>query len=260
MEPGAAWARLRGARVAPLLGALALAHVVILASAARWADTAARLGHPVPRRRAVAEYYAASLLNQVLPGGVAGDAVRVWRGRSRGGAGPVARGVVIERLSGQVALAGALGLGLALGGVPGTGRLAALFAAGLAAVLAGLALTRGFGGDLRRAWATPGAAAAQAALNAVVVAALIGGFWLCARAVGTPMAPAEALVLVPVCLVAMLLPAGIGGLGLREGAAAALWPLAGHPAEAGVAAALLFGAAALAGALPGAVVLSRHRS
>ncbi len=74
------------------------------------------------------------------------------------------------------------------------------------------------------------------------------------------MGAAEALVLVPVCLAAMLVPVGIGGLGLREGAAAALWPLAGHPAEAGVAAALLFGLAALLAALPGAAVLARHRS
>ena len=259
VDPAAAWAELRGARIAPLAGALALSQVVIAASALRWADTARRLGQPLGRGEAIGEYYVSSLLNQVLPGGVAGDAVRAWRGRRRGGAARVARGVMIERLSGQVAVAAALILGLMLGGVPGTGRLVAAFLGGLALVLAGLALARGFGGDLRRAWATPGAALVQGGLNAAVAAALIAGFALCAHAVGTDLGWQAALSLVPVCLAAMLVPVGIGGLGLREGAAAVLWPLAGFAPEAGVAASVLFGLVALCGALPGAAILWRER-
>jgi len=61
-------------------------------------------------------------------------------------------------------------------------------------------------------------------------------------------------VLVPLTLVAMLLPISVGGWGLREGAAAVLWPIAGFSAEAGVAASIAFGLAALAAALPGLLV------
>ncbi len=252
-------ARLGSARIGPIVWALALGHLVIAASALRWADTARRLGHPIPPGRAVAEYYVSSMLNQVLPGGVAGDASRAWRARRAAGVLPVARGVVIERLAGQVALAVTLVFGLLLGGVPGTGPLVASFIGGLAAIVVGAALLKSLGPDLRRAWCGFDAVLVQGALNLVVTGALIGGFALCARAVGTDLTVAQALTLLPVCLAAMLVPAGIGGLGLREGAAAALWPLAGFAAEAGVAAALLFGLVSLVAALPGAVLLIRHR-
>ena len=47
-----------------------------LLSAARWRLTAARLGVSLPLKTAVAEYYLAMLTNQLLPGGVIGDAAR----------------------------------------------------------------------------------------------------------------------------------------------------------------------------------------
>ncbi len=259
IDPAAIWERIAEARAVPLLGAFLLAHAVIVGSALRWADTARRLGQTIPRREAVAEYYVSTFLNQVLPGGVAGDAARAWRGRNRRGVGAAARGVVIERLSGQVAIAAALLLGLCTGGVPGSAPLVATFLGGLALLLVTLARLRGFGPDIRRAWGSSDALAMQAGLNLLVAGGLILGFALCARSVGTPMAIAEALVLVPVCLAAMLVPVGVGGIGLREGTAAALWPLAGYSSEAGVAAALLFGLATLAAALPGAILLVRHR-
>ncbi len=259
IDPAATWARLSEARVGPLVWAHVLAHGVIVASAFRWADTARRLGQALPYREAVAEYYVSTFLNQILPGGVTGDAVRAWRGRGRRGTGAAARGVVIERLSGQVAIAGFLLIGLGLGSVPGTARLAAIFLGGLFLLLAVLARMRGFGPDLRRAWGSMRAVVVQVGVNLVVAGGLIAGFLLCARSVGTQMQVAEALVLIPACLAAMLVPVGIGGIGLREGAAAALWPLAGYSAEAGVAAALLFGLTTLAAALPGAILLVRHR-
>jgi hypothetical protein len=65
----------------------------------------------------------------------------------------------------------------------------------------------------------------------------------------------EALFLLPLTLAAMLIPLTIAGWGLREGAAAALWPLAGIAPEAAVAASVVFGIAALAAALPGVAAL-----
>ena len=55
----------------------------------------------------------------------------------------------------------------------------------------------------------------------------------------------------------MLAPISVGGLGPREAVAAALWPLLGHDAAAGAAAALIYGAVILVGSAPGALVLLR---
>ncbi|QDY71094.1 lysylphosphatidylglycerol synthase transmembrane domain-containing protein [Qingshengfaniella alkalisoli] len=257
---------LRATRLWPLLMAGIMAQVVILASATRWSHTTRQLGHPVPLRVAVREYYVSSFLNATLPGGISGDALRVWRNRDNGGPGISVRGVMIERLAGQVALALCLLIGILTGGIGHATLVALVFIAALSVLLIallvggrlagkiGIALST-FGPALKQAWVADGAWRVQAPLNLIVITALIGCFALCTRAIGTQMDVTAVLVLVPVCLAAMIIPTGIGGLGLREGAAAALWPLAGFSAEAGVAAALLFGVVNLLSALPGALFL-----
>src|SRR5690554_3146780 len=67
--------------IPPSLIALALAVSVlqVVLSAWRWRYTAGRLGVSVPMTLAVREYYLATFLNQVLPGGVVGDVNRAWR-------------------------------------------------------------------------------------------------------------------------------------------------------------------------------------
>src|SRR5699024_12175397 len=61
---------------------------------------------PLPTRRSadlVGDYYLALFVNQTLPGGVAGDALRAHRhARHSDAAGPAWQAVVIERASGQV--------------------------------------------------------------------------------------------------------------------------------------------------------------
>lgn len=76
------------ADIAWLLVALALTVPMQVLSALRWSFTCGRLGNPLPLRRAVAEYYLASLLNMTLPGGVTGDAARIGARAS----GPAATG------------------------------------------------------------------------------------------------------------------------------------------------------------------------
>jgi uncharacterized membrane protein YbhN (UPF0104 family) len=267
----ALWAWLDGpaiaARVASadprwLVPALLLTQAQTVASAARWRLTARALGHPVGLRRAVREYYVATLLNLTLPGGVAGEAARVARARNGAGWHAAAAPVAVERLAGQVALLALAAGGLALAPVT-VGAPGWVSALGLAA-LGGLVLgARGLarpGGSrvraaLRRAWIENGAWRAQAALSLGVAGSYVAVFALCAAAVGEGLGPGAALALVPPTLLAMLLPLSVGGWGLREGAAAALWPLFGLGAEAGVAAAALYGLASLAGALPGAAWL-----
>ena len=81
----------------------------------------------------------------------------------------------------------------------------------------------------------------------------VAGFACCAAAVGLALPPATALALVPLILLTMLIPITISGWGLREGAAAALLPLAGATAAEGLAASVAFGLAVLVAALPGIV-------
>jgi uncharacterized protein (TIRG00374 family) len=82
---------------------LILVQVQIVLSALRWRFTAARLGQHLGIGKAIGDYYLGTLLNQLLPGGVAGDAVRAVRNRAHGDGGwkvPV-QAVLFERVAGQ---------------------------------------------------------------------------------------------------------------------------------------------------------------
>jgi uncharacterized membrane protein YbhN (UPF0104 family) len=253
---------------------LILVQVQIILSALRWRFTAARLGQHLGVRKAIGDYYLGTLLNQLLPGGVAGDAVRAVRNRANGDGGwkVPAQAVLFERVAGQgvffvIATFGVM-LWPLLGGaaIPEDLRHLlsgfALFAAGLAIVfllllrlpprrvqLAALktALAQVF---LRnRAWI------AQTLFSLVIVASYIAMFMFASAAVGAPLPALAAVTAIPLCLLMMLIPATIAGWGAREAAAAALWPLFGYAASDGVAASILYGILALAGAAPGLVFI-----
>lgn len=249
--------------------AVLLAQGQTLLAAWRWRAVAAALGWRMGIGRAFREVALAQLVNMTVPGGVAGDLLRAVRGRAVGASARAAvRSVVLDRLVGQaafvvVAASGALLYALEAGALPG-GALAALVlvpAAGLAAAGATAALARfgprtvraalvGLGADLAASLAGR-TGVVQVVAGFALAAGWIGLFTLCASAVGAPLAPVAALGLVPLVLLAMLVPAGVGGWGLREGAAAVLLPLAGlAPAEAAAAAALYGVVVTLAG-LPG---------
>jgi uncharacterized membrane protein YbhN (UPF0104 family) len=256
-----------------LAAGLALCAIQFAASAARWRRTAEALGVPLSRRRALADYYLAGLANQVLPGGVLGDAARATRhARSSGRSGPAVRAVILERASGQAVL---LLVTLALMIATPTGREIAGALVGLArpgawvalaavacAVFALFRLRRrsGFGwlavlaADARSALLTPRHAAQQLLLSLVVVAALCGTFACAGRMLGVSLPDQELVVLAPLVLMAMLIPISIGGWGVRESAAAGLFALAGHAPETGIAVSIAYGLITLLAALPGALV------
>ena len=77
----------------------------------------------------------------------------------------------------------------------------------------------------------------------------------CARAAGTELGLMAALTIVPIMLLVMVLPISVAGWGLREGAAAALWPVIGASAASGVAASIAFGLVILVASLPGLAVM-----
>ena len=261
-----------------LVLALLAVNLQTIACAWRWRRVAARLGQAIAPRQAVAEYYLSQLVNQSLPGGVLGDAARAVRARHAANLGIAAKGVVIERLAGQIALFGLLAIAgtwaiLTPGGMAlrldGEQLLLVVAALGGLAVALGLALrlirqkwSLRLGRSIRAALWDNGAGIEQSALAGLIVALNLASFSLCALATGTGLSTEAILVLVPLILCAMLVPATVAGWGFREGAAAGLFPLVGASAAAGFAASLAFGLVILAASLPGLAVLfhpSKHR-
>lgn len=266
-------AALADARVGPALVAVALSIPQMAVTAWRWRFTASRMSLPIPFVVAWREYYVSTLLNQVLPGGVLGDASRVVRlgNNPDTSTAKVARCVVIERASGQVALWLIVAVGAALWGEPGSTMavlrvVATIVVVGGAVVLASrsarVARTRVGAalsvllGELRSTMLTRGAWAIQLGASLLAVGLLGLMFYACIVAVGTPVSPTQALLIAPLVLAASALPISVGGWGVREAAAATLFEVAGLSAAHGAAASAIFGAVSLVAAAPGALLLT----
>ena len=95
-------------------------------------------------------------------------------------------------------------------------------------------------------------------MSSLIVATYLVTYWCCGRALGADISAITVITVVPAVLMAMLLPVSIAGWGLREMAAAALWPLAGMSAADGIAIATLYGLVVLTGSLPGAFFVRRQ--
>jgi uncharacterized membrane protein YbhN (UPF0104 family) len=268
----------------PVLLCLALVQLQIILSAVRWRFTAHRLGQTIGLTDAIREYYVASFLNQSLPGGMGGDAVRAWRMRveGKGGWKLPAKGILYERLSGQAAFFMILAIGLPIwpmliadrSQLPSGWVAAALFVSGLFSAF-GLRwlvrrsahpILRQISEDAAEVFMRRQAWLIQSGLSVVVVTAYVAVFMIASHAIGASLPFEAALTIIPLCLLSMLIPVGLGGWGTREAAAMALWPLFGFSAAGGLAASLLYGAISLAGSAPALVILGldaisiRHRN
>lgn len=253
-----------------LVAALAALTVHTVLAAERWHLTAGALGLPLGRTHALREYYLAQLVNSTVPGGGVGDAGRAVRSREQAGLTIAAQAVVVERFAGQVAVLATMAIAVTVTTlVPGglewpawmLGLAAALSLGSLALVgvllaarwlpgrvgprVAELSRTAAVALVGRRVWLP------QLALSAGTTACILLAFWFCTLAVGLSLPLAAIVTLVPLILLTMLVPITISGWGLREGAAAALLPLAGATASASLAASVVFGIVALVAVLPG---------
>lgn len=253
-----------------LLAGILLVQFQIVMSALRWQFTAGRLGQRIDVGHAIAEYYISTGLNQLLPGGVAGDALRAYRGRQIDGAGIAltAMSVAFERLSGQAALLVFVIVSITLWPYQIYGYnklliLALLLSLAAIALILILPLLKrklpGIANHLASAFWRSGAGIYQSATSLLIVGSYVGLFALCSHATGSPLTVTATLMIVPVCLLTMVLPSGFGGWGTREAAAAALWPLAGLTSDQGIAASILYGAIAMVGAAPGLLILLLRR-
>lgn len=262
-----------------LAAALGVISLQLWLSATRWRLTAAPLGQKFGLGEAVKEYYLSQLVNQTLPGGMLGDAQRALRARHRAGLLRASQAVAFERVAGQVALfvlmASALLLtALIKGGTVWPPWLTTLAALPALVVLA-LALILFFGGqlpgatgraleDLRRAAQASlfarGRWRLQVLLSLGTASCNIVAFTFCILATGGSIALWAVFGLIPCVLFAMLFPLSVSGWGAREGAAAAILPLAGLSPEGAIAASIAFGLVFAASVLPGLVILLLPRS
>ncbi|TVS11068.1 MAG: UPF0104 family protein [Wenzhouxiangella sp.] len=276
LEPERIAAEVTRLEPAWLVLALIVATAQTVLSAWRWRYTAGRLGLELEPRAALAEYYLAGFVNQVLPGGVLGDAWRARRhARASGRGGPAWRAVILERASGQVVVIALAVLALVAyrpwreillaaphGAPPWPLGLGLIVIMALVVVLRPrwqplLAILRR---DIRRALLARDAWPRQLASSLLIVLSYLLVFAACARGIGVELPIAGLMLLALPILLAMLVPLTVAGWGFREGAAAAVWLAAGLAPEQGVAASLAYGVTVLLASLPGAAVLAFGRS
>ncbi|MEM1190123.1 MAG: lysylphosphatidylglycerol synthase transmembrane domain-containing protein [Pseudomonadota bacterium] len=271
----AAVRQLADAHPAWIGAALGMLTLQTLLSALRWRLTAKQFGITLAPGIAVREYYLSQVGNQLLPGGVLGDAGRALRARDEAGLLASGQAVLFERLAGQLALfavfaAGVLGTSLVPGGFDGpvwllpatllipVGTVLALRIGGNGASAPGRVrrAVRGFRVAFMHAVAAREVRTQQLAMSLGTAACNVTAFACCAAAVNASIAAPAAMVTVPLILLSMLIPVTVSGWGLREGAAAALLPLAGGTGADGLAASVAFGLTLLLATTPGLIALA----
>lgn len=257
-----------------LLAAVVVLTGQTLLSALRWRLTAGALGHAIPVGRALREYYLSQIVNQSLPGGILGDAGRAVRARHEVGLKRAGQAVLFERLAGQLVLFAVTAIAvLMVWATPGGMVLPewvlrlVTFSGLTIVVMAGMiwGFSHGVGTASRhvRDWINafslsvlaPAVMPRQILLSLGTTFLNLLAFALCASATGTTMPLTAVFIVVPLILFTMLIPISVSGWGLREGAAAALFPVFGATATEGFAASLAFGLMFLLSAMPGVVVI-----
>lgn len=236
-------------------------HLIQLALLAwRWTVVARALGQPLEFRRAFAEYALSVFVNQVVPGGLAGDGMRALRHARHSESTSVLRAVealAIDRASGQVAywLSVAVTAPLAVTQQVVEPRVLGGAVLGVAVVIAGTwyALARfapetGLLGRARRslrraAWVLlhPRQVAAHLPLSFAFVAVTLLQFHVAALAIGAPVELSQLVWIGPLILSASSIPSFGGGWGVREGASALLFGAAGLSGSRGVAVSVVYG-------------------
>lgn len=243
-----------------LVAAIGIGTLTISLGAWRWTMFAAGLGVPLPLNTAIVRCYRAIFLNATLPSGVLGDVHRaVDHGREAGSIGRGIRAVVWERMAGQVVQ---VALALAILCIfPSPVRSFMPLVAGVAVIVGIVAVlfTKGFwrtaGTEVRNGLLSRQGWAAVTGASAVIAVGHLATFLLAARVSGVTAPASQVLPLILLALMAMLIPANVGGFGPREGVAAWAFAAAGLPAAQGVSSATAYGVLVLAASLPGAGVL-----
>jgi glycosyltransferase 2 family protein len=257
-----------------VLAALALTAAATVLSAWRWTLVSRALGVGLPLRTAVSAYYRSQLLNSVLPGGMTGDLERGLRTTGPGRRLHGLRVVGWDRGAAQVVQLAVIAGFLLLLGTPllVAGTVIAVVVAALLGgwLIAGrrvaqrprsrlLRAAAAVRRDLRRLTRRRATLLVIIGASALVTLLHASVFMLAAVVTGAPFDPLRLLPLALAVQAAMAVPVGFGGLGPREGMAAAVFTAAGLGAGSGVSAAVAYGALALIAVLPGLLPLTLDR-
>ncbi len=244
----------------------------------RWWCVVRALGETAAPRLLIGLFWLAGLVGQVLPNPM-GDAVRISVAARLGlGLGVAFRSAFLERVAMLAGLAiffaatqpllrarvgAADPVWLAM-------TLLALGAAGLAMLASADLLLRrlrrfrvisafaNLSGAFRRLvtsrWALPVLVTMFLSyLNTVAVAIVLG------TALALPLSAGDYLAVIPVAVLATVLPVSIGGWGVREGVMLALFSAMGVPAASALAFSLMLGLLGIVAALPGLLTLWHER-
>jgi glycosyltransferase 2 family protein len=247
---------------------------------ARWWLIARWLGVPLAYRQALGEYTLSTLLNQLLPLGVLGDALRlarhaehVRRERPTDPApGRVALALVLDRASGQLALwLWVLAVAPEWWRSLSSARRAPGLVGGFSAVVVSCLIfywfvrprwqaARALMEDAARVLLAPRRLLLHLTLSLSLVLLHAVAFALVARALAFELGLARALYLVPPLLVATTVPGFFAGFGVREAAAAGLYALSGLSSAEGALVSLTWGCLGLLASAPGVFFWWRARS
>jgi glycosyltransferase 2 family protein len=258
---------------------LAAALVVLLATSAvvalRWhlilsAET------PSPGPAALLKIVLVGMFfNQVLPTGVGGDAVRVWRCCRRGIAlGAAVRSILLDRACGYLVLilvyaANLPGLLRILSDPQQKVAVVAVLAAGLLGFVALLLLDclpqfllrlrlvaplAALSRETRRLFVQPARSAAVLGLSVVTMGFTILVFKLVADSVGSHLPLGNWIMIVPPVTLIQLLPISLAGWGVREAVLVVALASFGVPAEMALATSVLLGLCLVASGLPGGLI------
>lgn len=259
------FASLKTIRVPWLLAGFAAFTLAQAASILRWHFTASRMNAEISLRVALVEGYLATLLNQTLPFGVGGDALRIARHGAKlnlgsAGYGRALRTHVVERAAGQavlVSFACAAGLAwapswptaVAIAGTVSLVALLCLFAWGRRS--AGMqARLSSWLDEAHAALFARGALAIQIALSTLIIVGCLLAYFCAALSLEVALSAGDVLRIGPLVLAAMALPVGAGGFGPREAASAALFSASALDPGRGTLVSLVYGGLSLLAALP----------
>ncbi|HEY7104963.1 MAG TPA: lysylphosphatidylglycerol synthase transmembrane domain-containing protein [Acidimicrobiia bacterium] len=224
-----------------LIAALALTFAGFVLSAWRWQRVLAVFDVHVGLRTLLGYYLAGQFVGNVLPSTVGGDVLRVSRAsRSTGGSDVAFGSVVIERLTGFVALPLLTLVGVAvkpsLLDVPHAWISIVIAAATVVALLAILVVagsprlagrfakhqnwTRFIGAvhiGVDRMRREPGRATSVLLAAVSYQVSVVAAVWCAVHALGVSVPDAAVLAFVPAVAMAQVLPVSLSGLGIREG-------------------------------------------
>lgn len=266
----------------PLL--LAAAYLLLLQQpvlgAWRWRNIISGLAGRLPFPASLRFLFIATFFNQVLPGAVVGDGVRAFLARGTGLSWrQAANSVLIDRLTMLAIIvllvlavepwvAERLGYGAQPWLLPTALALALLALLVLVfprQLLGPLYTARRLGpvrdllADTRRLFLKPGPLLLLL-LSCLLSYANMGVvFWLAGSALDLGLGASAYLFVVPPVVLASILPISVGGWGVREAAAVALFAAAGAEPSAALATSVVFGLLSMAVGAPGLAIWLLHR-